>query len=141
MPLVVDANLLVAMAVPLPYSPAVAALLDRWLDEGESLFSPSLWEYEATTAIRKYAVQQAATPERIERAMQTLDDLPFQSIPTDADLRRAALAWAERLGHHAAYDGFYVALADRLETELWTADRRLANGCTTLGVDFVRRVD
>jgi predicted nucleic acid-binding protein len=118
----------------------VAALLDRWLDEGESLFSPSLWEYEATTAIRKYAVQQSATPERTERAMRTLDDLPLQSIPTDPDLRRAALAWAKRLGHHAAYDGFYVALAERLETELWTADRRLANGCAALGVEFVQRV-
>lgn len=140
MPVVVDANLLVAVALPLPYSVDVEQQMDRWLDEGESLFSPALWEYEATTAVRKYAVQQTPTKERIERAMLRLDSLPVQSIPTDPDLRRSALAWAQRLGHHPAYDAAYVALAERLGVDLWTADRRLANGCIAAGFSTVRRI-
>lgn len=138
MPLVVDANLLVSLAIDLPYSEAAQARVEGWLADGESLFSPELWEYEATTSVRKWAVQRAVSSEEIERALLRLDALPVESVSTDAVLRRSALVWAARLGHFAAYDGFYVALAERLETELWTADGRLARGCQAAGAKFVR---
>jgi predicted nucleic acid-binding protein len=140
MPLVVDANVLVALAVPLPYSAAAGARMDGWIEVGEILVSPALWEYEATSAIRKYAVQRDVEAAEIQQALLRLDSLPVESIPNDPDLRRAALIWAARLGHHAAYDSFYVALAERLGTELWSADLRLVNGCAAQGTHFVKPI-
>jgi predicted nucleic acid-binding protein len=138
MPTVVDANLLLALVLPLPYSEAAEELLDRWLDEGESLISPSIWEYEAVSAVRKYVVQQRATPEQADHLMLGLDSLPVRSVPTDPELRRSALSWADRLGQFAAYDSFYVALAERLGCDVWTADKRLANAAAAVGADIVR---
>jgi predicted nucleic acid-binding protein len=45
----------------------------------------------------------------------------------DADLHLEALSVAGRFGLKASYDAHYLALADRLGVEFWTADRRLAN--------------
>lgn len=44
----------------------------------------------------------------------------------DADLRRRALKLAEALSLPATYDAHYLALAERLGAEFWTADRCLA---------------
>jgi predicted nucleic acid-binding protein len=35
------------------------------------------------------------------------------------------MLWTLRLNRAAAYDSFYLALAERLGCNLWTADRRL----------------
>jgi predicted nucleic acid-binding protein len=58
-------------------------------------------------------------------------------IPLTADLTRAAYRWSERLGQRRAYDGFYLAAADTLGGELWTADERLANSARRAGVGWV----
>jgi predicted nucleic acid-binding protein len=44
----------------------------------------------------------------------------------DEQLHRRALALAERFSLPAAYDVHYLALADWLGGEFWTADRKLA---------------
>jgi len=56
----------------------------------------------------------------------------------DISMSRAALTWAARLGQSKAYDGFYLALAERLGADLWTADERLLNRMRQLGVAWVR---
>ena len=44
----------------------------------------------------------------------------------DDELVRSAFAWTLRLDRAVAHDSAYVALAEKLGCELWTADRRLA---------------
>jgi predicted nucleic acid-binding protein len=43
----------------------------------------------------------------------------------DADLHRRALELAQRFSLPATHDAHYLALAERLGAEFWTADRRL----------------
>jgi hypothetical protein len=43
---------------------------------------------------------------------------------------------SNRLGQSKAYDAFYLALAERLKAEFWTADQRLANGARQLGANW-----
>jgi predicted nucleic acid-binding protein len=50
----------------------------------------------------------------------------------DAALHRRALALAEHLELSAAYDAHYLALAERLGTEFWTADQRLGNAMSSI---------
>ncbi|HSR30541.1 MAG TPA: type II toxin-antitoxin system VapC family toxin [Anaerolineae bacterium] len=52
-------------------------------------------------------------------------------------LHERALRWADRLGHSKAYDAHYLALAEQEGIELWTADRRLANGAQQAGAHWV----
>ena len=40
---------------------------------------------------------------------------------------RLAFDWTVRLKRAAAYDSFYLALAETMECELWTAEKRLCN--------------
>ena len=48
-------------------------------------------------------------------------------IPPDSNQVQAAFAWTLRLGRAAAYDSFYLALAETTSDGLWTADERLYN--------------
>jgi predicted nucleic acid-binding protein len=50
---------------------------------------------------------------------------------------RSAFDWATRLHQKAAYDGFYLAAAEQLGAEFWTADKALANNAGQLGVSWV----
>ena len=55
-----------------------------------------------------------------------------------ANLHERALRWAEVLGHSRAYETHYLALAEQEGIELWTADRRLANGAQQVCAHWVR---
>lgn len=50
---------------------------------------------------------------------------------------RSAFDWATRLRQRAAYDGFYLAAAEQLGAELWTADKALASNAGQLGESWV----
>jgi predicted nucleic acid-binding protein len=63
--------------------------------------------------------------------------IEVQTQPIDLSLCRAALNWASRLQQRRAYDALYLALAERMQTEFWTADKRLANAAQQLGVTWV----
>lgn len=63
--------------------------------------------------------------ETIREALDTALTLPIHLRATD-DMHSDALRLAERYGLRAAYDAHYLALAERLGAEFWTADRRLA---------------
>lgn len=45
-------------------------------------------------------------------------------MPDEAQVA-LAFDWTRRLNRIAAYDSFYLALAESLQCDLWTADRRL----------------
>ncbi|MCL6560570.1 MAG: type II toxin-antitoxin system VapC family toxin [Firmicutes bacterium] len=49
------------------------------------------------------------------------------NIPLTEALHQSALEWAAHLGLPATYDSYYLALADSLGCEFWTADERLYN--------------
>lgn len=53
--------------------------------------------------------------------------LGIELIPPNEEQALKALAWTDRLKRVAAYDSFYLALAETLDCELWTIDKKLAN--------------
>ena len=53
--------------------------------------------------------------------------LGVRLVLPDASQNRQAFDWTLRLNRAAAYDSYYLALAEALECDLWTADRRLLN--------------
>jgi predicted nucleic acid-binding protein len=138
MSIVVDANILVAQVLELDYSESARAKLAEWLDQDLRLYAPTLWRYEAVSALRKFVQHEVLRPEEAVAAVKAFAGLGIQEVRASPALEEETLAWANRLDQAVAYDAAYVALAGSLEFELWTADRRLARAARTAGADWVR---
>ena len=91
------------------------------------LHAPTLWVYETTTALCKAVFFDLLAVDHAEELLSLFQDLPIELVPPDADQCRRAFAWTCRLKRAAAYDSFYLAAAESLGCELWTADQRLHN--------------
>jgi predicted nucleic acid-binding protein len=124
---VVDANLAVALVLLTPYSAQAQALWERWSVEATDVFAPDLWAYEITSALRKAVSIIGMPPREAEAHLETVIRLGVQLVPPTLELDRLALRWAGRLGQTVAYDAHYLALAETLGCDFWTADRRLAD--------------
>jgi predicted nucleic acid-binding protein len=135
--IVLDANIVAAFTIPLPYSTQAARRMMDWQRTEAALFAPTLLEYEIVTALRKAVVAEMITPDEASDAIGSLLDLDVQTVPPTRDLHDSALQWSERLRQKAAYDAQYLALAEQLGAEFWTADQRLANGAQQAGATWV----
>ena len=137
---VVDANLSVALVLATPYSAPAQRLWDRWNTEATDVYAPDLWAYEVTSALRQAMSLTGMPLPEAEACLEVLTHLGVQLVPPTPELDRLALRWAERLGQATAYDAHYLALAEVLECDFWTADRRLARAARN-EVPWVHGVD
>jgi predicted nucleic acid-binding protein len=140
MSVVVDANLVVALFVPLPYSHAAAERFAAWADAGEEILAPTLLEYEVSTALRRAVAAGLLAHKASVETMAHVLALGIRSVPPTPELHGKALAWADRLGRSRAYDSHYLAVAEERRADLWTADRRLARAAEQAGASWVRGV-
>jgi len=115
--LVVDASVLVvALADDGPDG-------DRARDRlrGEDLAAPELVDLEVVSVLRRQLAAGSLDARRAQLALADLADLPLQRSPHATLLPRI---WELR-DNLSAYDASYVALAERLDATLLTADVRL----------------
>ena len=138
MNLVVDANLIASLFLPLPFSKPAAQKIASWKQKGVSLYSPTLLLYELSTVFRKAIVTGYISSELASSALDQLMRLGVVTIPPTLTIQETALRYAEVLGQSKAYDAHYLAVAKQLQAQLWTADRRLANAATEAGLEWVR---
>ncbi len=126
----VDANFVVRLIIlSMPESPFIV-LWERWQDAGYKKVAPTLFYYEISNAIHRYVIAGQLLPEQAEQALSDALNLDI-SLYGDAILHRSALNLARSLKLPAAYDAHYLALAEQLEAEFWTADRRLFQAVQT----------
>ncbi|HEY0948804.1 type II toxin-antitoxin system VapC family toxin [Nocardioides sp.] len=116
----VDASVLTAfyVAEDLRYDAVVARLR-----AGDALFAPAHVDAEVVSALRGLARGRPAIEAAAPAALRHLAGLPLRRMPLASLLPRV---WELR-DNLTAYDAAYVALAERLEATLVTADRRLAS--------------
>jgi len=126
-PLVVDASFAFRLILPGPQQGQFQSLVTQWMDDGYELVAPTLWVYEMTSALCKVVRFSELLPKEGRRALALAQRLEMQLLPPDDDQIRLAFDWTIRLNRAAAYDSFYLALAETLKCELWTADKRLYN--------------
>lgn len=89
---------------------------------GQALVAPELIDLEVLSVLRRQVRTRAMKPRRAELALADLEELPMKRAPHRPLLPRC---WELRASV-STYDAAYVALAEALEVELLTADRRLA---------------
>jgi predicted nucleic acid-binding protein len=138
---VIDANIGLALVVPLSYSGWVQDLLQQWHKQRLRLAVPELWGYEVTSGLRKAVASGFLTDTEAREALQGLWALDLEEIPASLERHGRALAWAKRLNQSVAYDSQYLVVAEELAAPLWTADRRLAVSARGAGVDWVHWIE
>jgi predicted nucleic acid-binding protein len=120
--IVVDASVATKWILPEVGSDAALAILDS----AEELAAPQLVAVEVASAIvkalRSGRIQEATAETYLDDWDETLRGL--QLSPDWVDLKRAIEIGLRT--HHLVQDCLYLALAERLECPLVTADRRFA---------------
>jgi predicted nucleic acid-binding protein len=134
--IVVDASVVVDWVRPGsdPQSPARRALRS-WAEAGEPLAAPRLMREEVTNALVTGIRRGRWSGADADAGYALLHDLPVAEEDTRADLDRA-FELSRRYDEHPVYDMLYVALAERLEATLVTADEALVRRLAL--VPFVR---
>ena len=122
---VIDASVAVKTILPNPIQTYCLALVQTF--ENVQPAAPALWTYETTSAITRAVHFGEITEKEARQALEKLDSLGVQLFVADAEQNRAAFDWTLRLKRASAYDSYYLALAQTLECDFWTADKRLFN--------------
>ena len=122
---VIDASLVLKVLLPNPDRTRCQVVLTNLQDT--QLAAPALWVYEVTSTLAKAVHFKQLTAEESKAALRRALELDVQLIAPDETQSNLALEWTLRLKRAAAYDSFYLAIAEALDAPLWTADQRLVN--------------
>ncbi|MBW4445823.1 MAG: type II toxin-antitoxin system VapC family toxin [Spirirestis rafaelensis WJT71-NPBG6] len=122
----VDANLVVLLLSRGTFALRIRELWNQWLELNYTIVAPTLIYYELSNALHRSAVAGQIAPEEADQVLAEAMNLNIR-LYGDAELHQEALSLARSLRLSASYDAHYLALAQRLECNFWTADRRLYN--------------
>ena len=126
-PVVVDAS--VVLKWQLEDEEAVAqalALRDDFLLHGRvSLIAPFLLPFELTNGMLTATRQGRLSRDQAEEALGLLLAAGIQLMAVDpSQIFSLSMRWKL-----SAYDGAYLSLAEKLDSEVWTADRAFYTAC------------
>jgi predicted nucleic acid-binding protein len=121
----VDASFVLKLVLDEADSEHVHALWAAWAAEEATIIAPCHLAFEATSVIRNHVYRRNISPEAGQMAFEAFlaQEIEWHH-PGDLEVR----AWelAAQYDRPTAYDASYLALAERADCELWTADSRLA---------------
>ncbi len=134
--IVLDASVVVPLMMPHPLSQAAERWIRHWKREYYRLVSPCFMPVEAVSVIRQAVYGGKFNPQHAAQAVDILMAMGIELVMPSGEVLQSALGWAERLGQSKAYDAQYVALAESLNAELWSADQRLIHALEAQGVSW-----
>ena len=120
---VVDASVTVKWLVSEVQSENALALARSWAQAGTQPVAPYLMPVEVANALHRRVVRKEVS---VEAAVHFLEILLASGIELrePPHIHSRVLELAGQLGQGAVYDAHYLALAESLDCELWTADER-----------------
>lgn len=128
---VVDASLILKLVLPEPYSATAQTLWMAWIASDTEICAPCHLEFETVSVIRNRVHRNLLTAEQGAAAYHALMALEV-TLMHPGTLHEGAWAFAETYHRPTAYDAYYLALADELDCEFWTADDRLVRAAVNL---------
>lgn len=138
---IIDANIAVYCVLPAPMHEVALRLLSELVQHEVMIYVPHLWLAEVTTSIRKISAAGQISSESSLLALDAALNLPVEVIQEDSAIYCNALRWAEKLGQSAVYDAIYLAVAEELSADFFTADRRLYHHCKESRIGFVKLLE
>lgn len=125
--LTIDSGIAYRLIAPHEKRPNYINLVTGWQRSGFQLCAPTLWAYEVTSIFTKMVHFRDLSELDGRKGLQLASELGVQLFPPDEDQIHKAFEWTRRLRRVAAYDSFYLALAETMGCEFWTIDKRLFN--------------
>jgi len=125
-PVCVDANIIVSLVTTEAQSEKALNLWARWMHEEVRVAAPFLLRYEVTSVLRRKVVREVMSYEDARRSLEEVLSLDIELFD-QPELSLRAFDIASRFDRPTAYDAYYLALAEMLECEFWTADEKLYN--------------
>jgi predicted nucleic acid-binding protein len=125
-PVVVDSSLALKWVIAEPDTLAALALLTRWSNDDTQPVVPSWFAGEAGNVLFQRVRRNELLVEEAKASLQSLLAVVVALADEPGDAVRA-LDIAYQFRQNASYDAQYLALAERLDCELWTADSRFWN--------------
>ncbi len=119
----IDASLVVRLVTD-PGDQLVRPQWEQWESDGRRFAAPPLIYFEVTNAIYQYHRHELIGDKSVKLSLEAALSLPIR-IQWDIHLHRNALSLARHHSLAATYDAHYLVLAELLEAEFWTMDRRL----------------
>lgn len=123
---VVDASLAVKWVLKEPYAEQALELATNWASRGVKPAAPCLLLVEVTNVLHRRAMLGQMTPAQAEQLLGGLLAIGIE-VRESSQLHLRALELAQELQRPAVYDTHYLALAEILGCDLWTADERFFN--------------
>ncbi len=133
---VVDASVAVKWLVEEDGSDKAHAALQSWVAQDIARIAPHLMPFEVANALHRRVVRGELNAGDSVRLIARLLDSRLE-LHRPPGLHARALHLASQLKQNAAYDAHYVALAESLGCELWTADERFYRAASP-SIDNVR---
>ena len=134
----VDASIILRRALQ-PDDDAIKELWQSWVEDEVRLVAPTLLFYEVTNGLYQQQRNKILSPETIWKALELALDLPINLV-NEANLHLRAREIAMEYNLPATYDAHYLALAEWMDIDLWTADMRLIKSLKPFKVKWVKGV-
>jgi predicted nucleic acid-binding protein len=122
----VDASVFLAWLLPEDLSDQAEAFFARAGREGAELIAPALVTAEVLSGLRRAVYRKRVTSEDGDEARSTFREVALQ-LHDLSWLSDRAWSLGSDINAPSLHDMFYLALAERENCELWTADKRLLN--------------
>ncbi len=122
----VDASVALDWLLPSQKNETIDRLWQYWKDSGVRLLTPPLFHAEVTSAIRQHVFFKRLLPEEGELVFHEYLSMSLNTI-NNTSITRIAWELARSYNLPRTYDMQYLAVAELMDCELWTSDRRLIN--------------
>lgn len=133
----VDASLALMLVIGDDTERKAEALWREWITNSVAMIVPPLFRAEVTSVLREREYRGDLELGEASDALDISLQWPVIIWEPDGQLQRRAYELAVRYNRPKTYDAQYLAVADLLGCEMWTADRRLVRG---IGQSWVRWV-
>jgi predicted nucleic acid-binding protein len=136
---IIDASVAIKAILPNPLQEHCRTLVQTFVEVQP--VAPALWIYETTSAISKAVYFEQLTNNEGRQALKQVEALRVRLFVPDIEQNQIAYDWTRRLNRASAYDSFYLALAQALECDFWTADKRLFNALRDARLNWLHWIE
>ncbi len=124
--IILDSGVFIASQLPETFTRQAVGMLQALRGTEINFHAPALMHYEIVAVCRKAVYQKRITPEEGLKVRDTLLNGAV-TLHFDEALLKRGYELATKYNRPTAYDAQYLALAERLACDFWTADERLFN--------------
>lgn len=135
----IDASIILRVVL-LPDNPAIQNLWQSWVSKEIRLVAPTLLFYEVTNALYQQQKNKAVSPETIWETLELSLEMPITLI-NETNLHVKAREIAMRYNLSATYDAHYLALAEWMNVNFYTADIKLVNSLKPFKLKWVKGIE